>query len=101
MPFHAGNQGVRAEIEVSTRSEPRRVVVTVKDNGVGIPEDVLPRIFEPFFTTQDVGQGMGLGLSICHTIIKSHGGDIRVQSQPGCGTEFEFDLPVWKGVGSC
>ena len=88
-------------IELSASSDDSRVQVRVKDNGVGIPSDELPRIFEPFFTTQDIGHGMGLGLSICHTIVKNHGGSIRVVSEPGCGTEFEFDLPAWKGDGPC
>ena len=88
-------------IELSACTAECRILVRVKDNGVGIPADVLPRIFDPFFTTRDIGQGMGLGLSICHTIIKNHGGAIRVDSEPGSGTEFEFDLPAWKGDGPC
>ncbi len=50
------------------------LVVTFQDNGPGIPEEILDRIFEPFFTTRDVGAGMGMGLSVCHTIIESHRG---------------------------
>lgn len=68
--------------------------VRVWDNGPGIDPEVQARIFEPFFTTKDVGQGMGLGLSICHTIIKNHGGELKVRSEPGEWTEFYFDLPL-------
>lgn len=74
--------------------EPIRANVTIRDNGAGIEKDKLPRIFEPFYTTRDVGEGLGMGLSICHTIIKNHGGDIRVNSKPGEYSEFTFDLPL-------
>lgn len=67
--------------------------VRVWDNGPGIAPDLQTRIFEPFFTTKDVGEGMGLGLSICHTIIKNHNGELKVRSEPGEWTEFYFELP--------
>lgn len=67
---------------------------SVKDDGPGIPEDVLPKIFDPFFTTKDVGKGTGLGLSICHGIISEHNGRIYTNSQMGAGTEFIIELPV-------
>jgi PAS domain S-box-containing protein len=70
------------------------VAVEVRDNGVGMPADVLPRIFDPFFTTKPVGMGMGLGLSICHSIVASHGGTITVDSAPAVGTTFRVTLPV-------
>ena len=54
----------------------------------------MPHIFNPFYTTQEVGEGMGLGLSICHTIIENHGGELRVSSEPGQGTQFTFDLSL-------
>ncbi len=57
------------------------------------PEN-LTRLTEPFFTTKDVGQGMGLGLSICHTIVTNHGGRIAVASEEGAWTEVTFDLPL-------
>jgi two-component system NtrC family sensor kinase len=67
------------------------VAVSVRDTGSGIPPEILPRIFEPFFTTKPAGQGTGLGLAICRDIIKEHGGEIRVDSQPGRGTT----VTVW------
>lgn len=71
-----------------------RLVVTVGDNGVGMDENTLQHIFDPFFTTRDVGEGMGLGLSICHTIVTNHGGRIVADSTPGKGSELVFDLPL-------
>jgi signal transduction histidine kinase len=89
----------------SSRNEPGRiriaaaagesdVVVKIRDNGQGIPADVIDKIFDPFFTTKDVGSGMGLGLSICHAIIKSHGGRLDVSSEPGEGTVVTVTLPT-------
>jgi signal transduction histidine kinase len=68
------------------------VVMTVTDDGPGIPPELLPRIFDPFFTTKDVGEGSGLGLSIVHGIIERHGGKIAVESQVGQGTTFTIRL---------
>ncbi len=72
----------------------RRVLLSVEDNGVGIDDKSLSRIFDPFFTTRDVGEGLGMGLSICHTIIENHGGSINVESKAGEFTRFSFDLAV-------
>lgn len=71
-----------------------RAQVTIKDSGRGMPAEVVDKIFDPFFTTKNVGQGTGLGLSISYGIVKKHGGDIHVQSQPGKGTEFIITVPV-------
>ena len=65
----------------------------LRDNGVGIAESARNKVFDPFYTTGEPGQGMGLGLSICHTIVKSHGGSISIQSSEGDWTEVSFDLP--------
>lgn len=72
------------------------VEITVRDNGAGIPAEVLPRIFDPFFTTKEVGQGVGLGLFIVFEIIEEHGGCIAVDSEPGKGTTFRMRLPLDK-----
>jgi PAS domain S-box-containing protein len=69
------------------------VVVRLRDSGPGIPEDIKERIFEPFFTTKPVGAGTGLGLSVVHGIVRSHGGAIHVKSAPGRGATFAVYLP--------
>ncbi|MEZ6184508.1 MAG: ATP-binding protein [Planctomycetota bacterium] len=70
-----------------------RVVLEVEDDGPGIPEEVLPRIFEPFFSTKG-SEGTGLGLSVVHGIVLSHGGSVRVDSSPGRGATFRLELPA-------
>ncbi len=68
--------------------------LSVRDTGHGIPAEIQQRIFEPFFTTKGVNEGTGLGLSVVHGIVKSHGGEIRVESTPGLGSTFMIFLPV-------
>lgn len=88
-------KGRRApRVRVTSRPEEGRLRVRVWDNGTGIAGEHLSRIFDPFFTTQRVGQGLGLGLSICHTIVKKHGGQITVTSRQDEYTEVTFDLPL-------
>ncbi|HSU27589.1 MAG TPA: ATP-binding protein [Chitinophagaceae bacterium] len=70
-----------------------KVEVKVADNGNGIPQKVLDKIFQPFFTTKPTGQGTGLGLSLSYDIVKAHGGEIKVQTKEGEGTEFTLILP--------
>ena len=72
----------------------RQVELVVSDNGCGIEPENLGRIFDPFFTTKGPEKGTGLGLSVCLSIVQQHDGDIRVESDPGVGTEFIISLPV-------
>jgi signal transduction histidine kinase/Na+/proline symporter len=83
-----------ANVEVAARlGADGNVEIRVSDQGKGIPAEFQERIFEPFFTTKEVGQGTGLGLSVVYNIIRNHGGDIRVRSQPGQGTDVIIHLP--------
>jgi two-component system sensor histidine kinase PhcS len=81
------------EIVIGARQEGDRLRVSVRDNGPGIEAGDLSRVFEPFFTTREVGQGLGLGLSICYSVIQRHGGHLAAESVPGEWTRFTFDLP--------
>ncbi|HEU4532827.1 MAG TPA: ATP-binding protein, partial [Polyangiaceae bacterium] len=88
--------GGSGDRRVRVRARPlgeARVEIVVADDGHGIAPDVLPRIFDPFFTTRGVGEGMGLGLSICHRIVTTAGGSIDVTSEPGVGTTVRVVLP--------
>ena len=81
-------------IWITTRVEDETLTVTIRDDGAGIPADVIDRIFDPFFTTKDIGSGTGLGLAISHTVIAAHGGRIDVESTAGRGTTFRITLPT-------
>jgi hypothetical protein len=69
------------------------VALIVEDSGCGIPVELHDKLFEPFFTTKPVGQGVGIGLSTCYSIVKNHGGEITVTSREGKGTFFKVSLP--------
>ncbi len=71
-----------------------KIEISVKDNGAGIPQNILDKIFQPFFTTKPTGQGTGLGLSLSYDIVKTHNGEIKVLTEPGKGTTFIVLLPV-------
>jgi signal transduction histidine kinase len=86
-------EGESACLKLSASARGNRTILSIKDNGPGIPQEIRDKIFDPFFTTKDVGEGMGLGLSICNRIIADHGGRIEVRSQPGQFTEFILELP--------
>jgi signal transduction histidine kinase len=73
-------------------------VVSVRDDGVGIPDQVRPRIFEPFFTTRDVGQGSGQSLAVARSIVERHHGSIGFETQLGVGTTFTVRLPLADAV---
>jgi len=85
--------GPEGEIIITTSSEGDQVLISIEDNGKGIPEDIVNKIFDPFFTTKKIGEGTGLGLSISHGIIKNHGGTITVKSSIEKGTVFEIRIP--------
>ncbi|HEV7398518.1 MAG TPA: ATP-binding protein, partial [Pyrinomonadaceae bacterium] len=87
------NQPVDRRVVVSTElSNDQGVVCSVSDLGLGIPVKKLEQVFEPFFTTKE--QGLGLGLSVCRSIINGHGGRLWASNNPGRGTTFQFTLPV-------
>jgi signal transduction histidine kinase len=71
-----------------------KIEIRVADNGNGIPQKVLDKIFQPFFTTKPTGQGTGLGLSLSYDIVKAHGGELKVETKEGEGSEFIIHLPV-------
>jgi signal transduction histidine kinase len=87
-------EGTRGEVTIRIfTSESGRAVLEVHDDGKGIDPAIIERIFDPFFTTRDVGQGMGLGLPICHAIVAAHDGTLTVESVPGKGSTFRVELP--------
>ncbi|MEP7228891.1 MAG: tetratricopeptide repeat protein [Ginsengibacter sp.] len=88
--------GVQYEpiVSISTKKADGQVEIRVKDNGNGIPQSVVDKIFQPFFTTKPTGQGTGLGLSLSYDIIKTHGGEIKVETNEGEGSEFIITLPI-------
>jgi PAS domain S-box-containing protein len=83
------------KIQITTRfdSHLRQVEISVADNGPGVPKNIRQRIFEPFFTTKPVGEGTGIGLSLCASIVRAHGGRIEVSERPGGGAVFTIALP--------
>ncbi len=93
---HAMRQSPVRRLVLGTRhdAERGRVVLRVADTGPGIPPGIRARIFEPFFTTKPIGQGTGLGLSLCHGIVDSHGGSIAIEDVAGFGAVFRVELPV-------
>jgi signal transduction histidine kinase len=86
-------EGYEPLVSVKTKRLADKIQVTVKDNGVGIPQKDLDKIFQPFFTTKPPGQGTGLGLSLSYDIIQTNGGEIKVQTKEGTGTEFQILIP--------
>jgi signal transduction histidine kinase len=90
----AGIKGYNPEVIVLTTRLRDTIEIRVKDNGSGIPDSVKEKIFQPFFTTKPTGQGTGLGLSLSYDIVKAHGGELKVESTVGEGSEFIIELPA-------
>lgn len=86
-------QNEKPTITIVTKDLQEDILISIKDNGVGMSEATQAKIFEPFFTTKDVGEGTGLGLSIVYSIVEKHNGIIEVESQQGIGTEFMIYIP--------
>lgn len=81
-------------VSIGTLREKEDICISIKDNGNGIPQQILSKIFQPFFTTKPAGQGTGLGLSLSYDIVKAHGGRLDVKTSEGEGTEFIVQLPL-------
>lgn len=90
----SGLENYQPLVAVSTKKDGKNIEIKVTDNGNGIPNRVLDKIFQPFFTTKPTGQGTGLGLSLSYDIVKSHKGDLKVETEKGKGTTFTIKLPV-------
>ncbi|MEM5564493.1 ATP-binding protein [Psychroserpens sp. AS72] len=89
------NSEYKPTVSVSTKKENDQIIISVKDNGNGIPISVKEKIFQPFFTTKPTGQGTGLGLSMSYDIVtKGHGGELKVETKEGEGTLFLIQLPI-------
>ncbi len=89
-----GSEYYKPVVSLRTERKGSEVVITVTDNGDGIPEEIKDKIFQPFFTTKPTGEGTGLGLSLSYDIIKAHGGKLMVKSEVGKGSEFSISLPL-------
>lgn len=82
-------------ITLITKNLGDRIEIRIRDNGPGIPPNIMDKIFQPFFTTKPAGQGTGLGLSLAYDIVtKGHNGTLKVSSEEGQGSEFIIQLPV-------
>ncbi len=90
--------GGTIHIDGQYNTNKEKVIVSVKDSGPGIPKDNLYHIFEPFFTTKEEGYGVGLGLSTVYGIMEHHNGSVSVESKPGQGAAFIFELPPFSGA---
>ena len=80
--------GYKPLVVVNTKRKENKIEIKIADNGNGIPQNVVGKIFQPFFTTKPTGQGTGLGLSLAYDIVKAHGGEIKVNTTEGEGSEF-------------
>jgi signal transduction histidine kinase len=89
-----GSNDYEPTVSISTKRLDGKILISVKDNGSGIPQNIVDKIFQPFFTTKPTGQGTGLGLSLAYDVIKAHGGEIKVETKEGKGSEFVILLPT-------
>jgi signal transduction histidine kinase len=89
-----GIDGYEPTVTLTTKKSGSNILISVKDNGYGIPKKIVEKIFQPFFTTKPTGQGTGLGLSLSYDIVKAHGGEIKVESKEGEGSEFIVQVPA-------
>ena len=89
-----GGHSYQPTVTVQTRKLNDKIEIRVKDNGNGIPSNIVDKIFQPFFTTKPTGQGTGLGLSLAYDIIKAHGGEIKVETKEGEESKFIIVLPI-------
>ena len=87
-------EGYEPTVSISTKKIGDKVLIGVKDNGNGIPQNIVDKIFQPFFTTKPTGQGTGLGLSLSYDIVKAHNGELKVKTNEGEGSEFIIFLPA-------
>ncbi len=92
----SGIENYDPTVAVSTKKLKDNIIISIKDNGNGIPKYVVDKIFQPFFTTKPAGQGTGLGLSMSYDIVKAHGGEIKVGTEENIGTTFNISLPISK-----
>lgn len=81
-------------LTITTKFSEGQIIISVRDTGTGIADEIKDKIFLPFFTTKEVHMGTGIGLSVVHGIVKSHAGGIDAFSAPGGGTEFRVWLPA-------
>jgi signal transduction histidine kinase len=88
-------EGYEPTVTITTLRNNNKILLSVKDNGNGIPKKIQDKIFQPFFTTKPTGEGTGLGLSMSYDIVtKGHGGTLQMETKEGQGTEFTIELPV-------
>jgi signal transduction histidine kinase len=88
------NESYEPLVKVSTKNLGTKIEIRVKDNGNGIPDSIKEKIFQPFFTTKPTGQGTGLGLSLSYDIVKAHGGELKIETREGQGSEFIIQIPA-------
>ena len=94
LPSKGGSKNSSPTIWVSTKKDNGNIIISVRDNGPGIPSAILDKIFQPFFTTKPTGQGTGLGLSLSYDKVKAHGGELMVETKEGEFAEFIIQIPI-------